>query len=241
MRADLAFQLERRDVLAAPADHVLQPVHEKERAVAVAPERVTRVEPAIAHGRGGRFGVAVVAGKQRPGPMRADQQFADLAVRHRAVLRIAHAKLEPGPRRAAAPCFGQPGTCAQRAGDLGHVVDRVQVYAEARLERRGVFAERHDERLFQRVIAVARRWRLLEQEVGHDAQQQHHRAPGIAYRVPELGGAEFRHHGDRSAAGQHRIHIERAAAMEDGARDHAAVVRRDAIERVRPHGVKLHI
>ncbi|MNI61660.1 hypothetical protein D3C73_1169420 [compost metagenome] len=29
--------------------------------------------------------------------------------------------------------------------------------------------------------------------------------------------------------------------MEDGARDHAAVIRRDAVEGVRPHGVDLHV
>ncbi|KAG0772657.1 hypothetical protein G6F22_015552 [Rhizopus arrhizus] len=172
--------------------------------------------------------------------MRPDQQFAHLAVRHRAVLRVAHAQLEPRPRLAAAARFGQPGAGAQGAGDFSHVVDRVQVHAETRLECRGVFPERHDECLLQGVLAVARRRRLFEQEVGHDAQQQHHRTLGIADRVPELGRAELRHHGDRSAVGQHRVHVQRAAAVENRARDHAAIIRGDAIEGVRPHGVELH-
>ena len=57
-----ALDLERRDVLAAAADRVLDAIDEEEIAVGVLPEQVAGVEPAVAPDRGRRLGHAVVAG-----------------------------------------------------------------------------------------------------------------------------------------------------------------------------------
>src|SRR3546814_19724777 len=70
MRRDLRLQLEGGDVLAAPADHVLQAVDEEEPAAIVDPEGVAGMEPAVAGGADRRRGVAMIAAEQRPGPAR---------------------------------------------------------------------------------------------------------------------------------------------------------------------------
>src|SRR3546814_10552980 len=55
----------------------------------------------------------------------------------------------------------------------------------------------------------------------HHAEQQHHRAAGVAHRRPEVGRAELRDHRDRAAFGEHGVDVERAAAVEDRAGDQA--------------------
>src|SRR3546814_8425647 len=68
----------------------------------------------------------------------------------------------------------------------------------------------------------------------HHAEQQHHRAAGVAHRRPEVGRAELRDHRDRAAFGEHGVDVERAAAVEDRAGDQAAVVDGDRLHRLRP-------
>ena len=66
MRVDLALHLERRDVLAAPADVVLDPVDEEVILVRVLPERVPGVQPQIAEQTKAGLRIAVVLGGQQP-------------------------------------------------------------------------------------------------------------------------------------------------------------------------------
>ena len=77
MLAHERLDLERRDVLAAPADRVLHAVDEVVVAVLVVAEAVAGVEPAVAPRRRGLLGHAVVAGVHHPRVAGAHDQLAD--------------------------------------------------------------------------------------------------------------------------------------------------------------------
>ena len=66
MRVDLTLHLERRDVLAAPADVVLDPVDEEVVLVRVLPECVACVQPQVAEQTQAGLWIAVVLGGQQP-------------------------------------------------------------------------------------------------------------------------------------------------------------------------------
>src|SRR4051794_36358331 len=94
MCAELGLDLERGDVLTAPADRVLHAIDEEKLAVLAHAEGIAGVEPAVAPGAGRGFGVLVVAVVHRPRPVGAHDQLADLAGRHLAVVLVDDARLD---------------------------------------------------------------------------------------------------------------------------------------------------
>ena len=103
------LDLVRRDVLAAAADRVLDPVDEAEGAVGVAHHPVAGVEPQVAPGLDGLLGHAEVAAGEGERLVGAQQQFAGLArrqldiVRRRRPARRSRAAASPSRRGAARP------------------------------------------------------------------------------------------------------------------------------------------
>ena len=91
---DRLLHVDRRDVLAPPADVVLLPVDEAEVAVGVEPAEVAGVEPQVPEGRDGGFGVAVVALEHDVGPAGPADDLADLTGRHLPVLGVEQPHLE---------------------------------------------------------------------------------------------------------------------------------------------------
>ena len=132
MGADLGLDLERGDVLAAPADRVLHAVDEEVVAVLVDAEGIAGVEPAVAPGPRRRLGILVVAVVHRPRPIGAHDQLADLAGRHLAVVLVDDPHLDAGTRPAAGAERRRVLARQERRRHLGHVEDGVDVAAEAR-------------------------------------------------------------------------------------------------------------
>src|SRR5207244_6271633 len=79
MRADDLLDLERRDVLAAPADAVLLAVDEPEIAVGIETSAVAGVEPLVAVCRESLFRHLVVAHRRAPRIVAAQHDLAGLA------------------------------------------------------------------------------------------------------------------------------------------------------------------
>ena len=118
MSENLGFHLERGDVLAAPADRVLQPIDKIEVAFGVAPEAVAGVEPAIAPGRRGRLGIAGVAMRHRPGAVRAHDRARRPRrppARNRSRRRCAPRRRGAAGRRCRAPSDWPPRRSAARS------------------------------------------------------------------------------------------------------------------------------
>src|SRR6516162_446971 len=88
VRHDFGFDLERGDVLATAPDRILHPVDEEIIAISIAAEGIPGVEPAVAPGDGSRFGVLVIAGVERPWRIAANNQLADRADWHFAIVGI---------------------------------------------------------------------------------------------------------------------------------------------------------
>ena len=88
------LDLEGGDVLAAPADRVLQPVDELEIAVGLANDAVAGMEPQVPPGLDRLLGRAEIARREGEGRLGAQHQLARRAVRDLVVLAVDHARGE---------------------------------------------------------------------------------------------------------------------------------------------------
>ena len=138
MLVDERLDLERRDVLAAAADGVLDAVDEVVVAVGVDREPVTGVEPAVAPRGGAGLGHAVVPAVDHPRLARTHDELADLVGTERLVVLVDDLRLVARPTRpqlAAALVVGElVAVGRERRADLGHAVARADLDAEAALE-----------------------------------------------------------------------------------------------------------
>ena len=103
MLVEDALDLDRRDVLAAPPDHVLAPVDEVEVALGAAPDDVAGVEPAVGPRRLGRRVVLQVADEEiaaRVDAGGANEQLAGNVDAAIDALLVDDARLDIGRRRA---------------------------------------------------------------------------------------------------------------------------------------------
>ena len=138
----------RRNVLAAPADAVLDSVLEQIVAVCIDCETVAGMEPAVAPSAGSGGIVAVIAMVHGPGLIGADHQLTGCAGRHLDIVLVYQPQLHTGTRPAAYMRLGRVRATAQRRADLGHVKQRVDFHPEARGEFRADRPKRHDEHQF---------------------------------------------------------------------------------------------
>ena len=151
------LDLERRDVLAAAADRVAHPVDEVVPAVAVDPERVAGVEPAVAPRLGRLLRHLVVARVERPRLGGAHDHLPDLAGVDRLVVLVDDAHL--GPRVVEAfPSAVRPRAVLPARGhghaDLGLPVAGGDPDAEATLEAGDLGDHRAEDHVAQRVVGV---------------------------------------------------------------------------------------
>ena len=237
---DLGLDLERRNVLAAAPDRVLDAVDEEVIAVGVDPEGIAGVEPAIAPGPRRRFQVLVVAVVHRPGPVGTHQHLADLADGDLAVVRVDQPHVDARAHLAAGAAHRRIRLRDDGRGDLGHVEDRVDVRAEAPVEFERALAERHDEALADTVVAVVRAGRCLEQERRHDAEQEDGRHLRLPDQWPEAVGREALRQHDRTSAGQHRETQPETADVEERHVDEEAVLAGDEVPGLGPR-VRIHV
>ena len=153
------FHLERRDVLAAPTDGVLDPVDEHDAPITVDVATVTRVEPEVAKGVHGGLRVCPVALEDRVGRARAGHDLAVDAVGDAVPELIVDRQLDVLALPAHRPTRRLSRLRHAGESELGRAVHLDEVDAEALLEaldqlgRRGR-AERHP----HVVLAIECRW-----------------------------------------------------------------------------------
>src|SRR6202022_2963278 len=138
MRQQGILHFGRRDVLATPPDHLLEPPGQEDVAVLITVAGITRVQPAVLNGRRRDLG-------RIPVPRRhhgiAEAELTDLAGFHVATFRVNYAQLVlEGTRRGVARTSNTAGFHA-RGRALGtaeriltHAVPGQDANAEARLE-----------------------------------------------------------------------------------------------------------
>ena len=241
MAQRLGFHLERRDVLAAAANAVLEAIDEEKVAVVVATKRVAGVEPAVAPRRGRRLRVAVIAGRQFPGPRGAQDQFTHLPVGHFDVVCVHHPRLDAGARPAAGAERGRIGRGTDRHGRFGHVERRAHQQAVALGHGAGILVPRHGDHVAQRVIAILRPRRLPQQELRHAADQARARDAEAPDRRPEIRGAEAVDQHAGAALGQPIQHGARPAHVEQGQVGEQPVVLGEVIHAHRRATPGLHV
>ena len=191
---DCHLHLERRDVLAAPADRVLEPVLEDEVALLVEQARIAGVEPEVPRDVERRLCQVPVALEDRKRLPRPPHGLADLARRQWVVVLVDDRHLDLAAREAhRAELAREAGPEPGAEPDLGRAVYLPQRHPEPLLPRghelrRGTRAERAGEP----VLAVARRRRVLPEEENDGAEVAHpRRAAGIDV-VPEPARRESR-------------------------------------------------
>ncbi len=194
---DLVFDLHRRNVLAAAADRVLDPVDEVEVAVGVAHQHVTGVVPQVAPRPRGPLRMVPVAVGHDPRHFRPHQRLAGHAVGHVVVEIIDDAHLVTVLGDAATgPVVGELEARARRAIHFGAAPGRRHAAAEAALEVLDLGDQRHDERALERVGGVVGSLRLAIDEVCHRAEQE---GAGDVV-MSDVGPESF----DAERTGQHR-------------------------------------
>src|SRR5690606_25453797 len=151
-----------RDILALATDRILQPIEEKEVAVRILLQQVPRVEPAVAPGFRGRFGVVRITVAEHPRAARSHDQLAGLADRHFIVKFIDEARFDPVAHLAAALADKFIPVGADRRADLAHIEDRINIDIETLPEGgAGIFGNDRDP---ERVVLVRRQGRIFQEQ-----------------------------------------------------------------------------
>ena len=144
---------------------------------------------------------------------RVDQQLADLAARHLDVVLVDQAHVEVAPRNADRSGTSLPGRSDQHGRAFGEPVGRGdRLDAEAALELVHLRDQRHHQQMPHRMPGIVLARRLLEQEVGHGAEQQGVRAAVAPYVVPVGRRGEARQHHAAAAGDQAVVHPRPLAA-----------------------------
>ena len=233
MRHDLRLDLERRDVDAAPADHVLLAVEEVEAPLLVLHHLVAGVEPAVAPSVRRRLGHVLVAGVDHPRQAVPCDQLAGRADRDGHVVLVDQPQLVVHGIRGLSAVAGldvlRVDSGRDRHRHLGHAEGRVDVDAEPLRELLVVRERPHVDGL-QRVVAVARRRRLVGQERHHAVDGDRNRRVEPPDVVPERARAEPLVQRHRAAGEQHRVRDPGARRVEHRQRVEVAVLLRDVRE-----------
>ena len=229
MAGDLRLDLVRGDVDAAPPDHVLLPVEEVEAPGLVLHHLVAGVEPAVAPGVRRRLGHVLVARVDRPRQAVAHHELAGRADRNGHVVLVDQAQLVVlGVGRLAAVARLDVGGVERRGdrhGHLGHAEGGVDGDAEP-LRELLVARERSHVDGLQRVVAVGRGGRLVEQERDHAVDRDRDCGVEAPHVVPEGARVEALVQRDRPAGEQHRVRDPRAGRVEHRQRVEVAVLLR---------------
>src|SRR5690606_18440882 len=130
MCADFCFQFEGRDVYATPAYRILHAVDEEIVSVLILAKTVARMEPTVAPGGCGGFGISQVTMRHRPRPVGAYDQLTDIAWRHFAIVNINQAYFYPRSWLATGTDGLGIGAGEQWRGDLAHGKRGVHLAAE---------------------------------------------------------------------------------------------------------------
>ncbi len=194
-----------RDVLAAPADGVLDPVDEAERAVGLAHHAIAAMEPEVAPGFDGLLGHAEVTGSEGVRLVGAQHQLPCLAggQLHVTVIHDTRVEARPDPaHQTAARAVGFSGDDEIGLGRAVAFEQRHPGAAVKRLERLrrhpGPEADAHP------VAALCRARRLGKQNRHHRAEQVNHRRATLVDRRPEARSGELRLE-NRRAADERRL------------------------------------
>jgi hypothetical protein len=220
-----SVSLEGGDVLAAPADHVLDAVEEVEVPLLVLRELVARVEPAVAPGLRRRLRHVLVAGVDHPGERVARDELARRAGRHGEIVLVDEPELVVHRVRRPAAALLVVRVQARDDGDrhLGHPVRRVDGHAEP-LGELLVMRERPHVHGLQRIVRVVGRGRLVEHERRHAVDGDRDRRLEAPHVVPEAARAEALVERHGSPGSEHRIGDAGAGGVEHRQRVEVAVV-----------------
>ena len=216
------LHLERRDVLAAPADHVLLAVDKEITAVRPAARNVARVPPATVPAFSRRRLVLEVAREETAAGVRAHRAHKDLAwfpIRHRVAIVVAEPQFDFRRRAPETALTHMPWLVVRTADSagagLGHGPSLDQRKPESRLERRMVLGLDVGARPVQHAMrAFLGHDRQFEQDRRHHAKVMHTSGargrnilpPCFRMEAVELDYAAARHDHAKRAAG-HGVHV----------------------------------
>ena len=213
------------DVLAAPADAVVQPVHKMQPPRFIEPSCIAGVEPQVPPRRHGAFGHAVIAHVEAERHLGTHQDLAGLIGRNWQVgFGVGHDDVEEVGQR---PPRAARHDRVVEAGvgdhvDLGHPVALHDPHAEPLFERCGPFrGHRQGDDGSQLMVTIAVGRRAAPDELGHDPEGIRQGDLVPPHRVEPLAGAEPLLHVDRGAGVERRKDLhEQAVRVEHR---HAAV------------------